>query len=177
MLHLRVSSRKGCPKVPRLRLVSRLRSAVVEEVADGQPAGDLAQLKGWSRLVARVAKCTVALVHLQQFWSAVSCAASGRQRVDLGIDMPGHRDEVEPTVVVKVDECVTPLTHGSEGKPMPGSSPPKFPSAPFSTMKDSCLAADPLPLQRTQLRAFRYKDCVNELDRCASTHRVLPIVV
>ncbi len=58
--------------------------AVVEEIAHGQPARDLPQLKGWSCLVTCVAKFTIALIHLQQLWSAVSRATSGRRRVDLG---------------------------------------------------------------------------------------------
>ena len=81
--------------------------AVVEEIPDSEAARDLLFFERRTSLITGVAKGSIALIHAEKLWLAI--AWIGWNLVNLRIDMAVCSNQVEPAVVIEIDECSSPF--------------------------------------------------------------------
>src|SRR5262245_57979943 len=79
----------------------------IEEISSGYASGNAWNAERRARLFAAVAKGAVLLIELQNFWFFVPRARW--EGVNLRIDVTAHKDEVEPAVIVRVEENRSPF--------------------------------------------------------------------
>ena len=79
---------------------------IVEEVATRQSPSHPRNLQCLSRFVAHIQECPVALVKKELIWLAK--VDSKVCLVKLRVHTAVHHDQIEPTIVVNVVECIAP---------------------------------------------------------------------
>ena len=88
--------------------------AVVEEITNGEAATDLGRLYGWSCLLAEIGEGAVVLVAEEH--GGLTIFDAGPCGVDLRVDVSVDEEEIDPAVVVEVDEGVAPADEGASGR-------------------------------------------------------------
>src|SRR2546429_5801791 len=75
--------------------------------------------KGGPGLVAGVAELAVFLIHAQEL--GLTIGSSGGKAVDLRVDVAGYGDEIDPAVIIQIDERRAPLDERQRRQRHPGS--------------------------------------------------------
>src|SRR5215475_15647084 len=81
--------------------------SIVEEIANCQAARDPLFEQSWAGLITGVTERSILLVVMRKFGLTIS--AGGGKRINLRIHMAINGDEVEPAIIVEIDECIPPL--------------------------------------------------------------------
>ena len=81
--------------------------AVIEQVTNCKPAGNMRLHQRRSSLLACVAKASVTLIQMKK--ARLFVTGARRQLRDLWVHVSGDSNQIEPTIIIGVEECVAPF--------------------------------------------------------------------
>src|SRR4051812_48368094 len=91
--------------------------AVIEQVTNCKPAGNMRLHQRRSSLLACVAKASVTLIQMKK--ARLFVTGARRQLRDLWVHVSGDSNQIEPTIIIGIEECVAPLHQGHGWKAYP----------------------------------------------------------